>query len=308
MMSNHHHHQLWKSSNEHSSHENIYTIPESINRPLSWSMYQTSLLLKKTRVWNSEPLENALRPLRNPVQMVWSLSVVPAKFSGLGCASSYFFSSGEEVHLLPSNWNSVFRSTCLNKNHWAWTHHHVMIWIIGFSHMALLKVGGHFTVLGFRVCSILYVSCLYILICVVTKLETSKSMQDTNPWSLKPYTQERPSFFSPLFVQVLLLLWGVMTVSAASSSHVTTVPHFVQSLFSPVQLFCSKWVRVLSMNWHKPMNPWSLKPYTGKDSAYFCPCLCRFFCCFEVWWCSQLLSPSNVKLAPHFLTESSLQC
>ncbi|CAK9867696.1 unnamed protein product [Sphagnum jensenii] len=50
-------------------------------------MYQTSLLLKKTRVWNSEPLQNALRSLRNPVQMVWSLSVVPVKFSGLTCAS-----------------------------------------------------------------------------------------------------------------------------------------------------------------------------------------------------------------------------
>jgi len=57
-------------------------------------MYQTSLLLKKTRVWNSENLENALRPLRNPVQMVWSLSVVPEKFSGLRCASSC--SSGPE--------------------------------------------------------------------------------------------------------------------------------------------------------------------------------------------------------------------
>lgn len=88
-MSNHHH-QLWKRSNEHSSHENIY-CPKiyfwSIDRPLSRSMYQPSLLLKKTRVWNPEPLENALRPLRNPVQMVWSPSVVPAKFSGLRCAS-----------------------------------------------------------------------------------------------------------------------------------------------------------------------------------------------------------------------------
>ncbi len=64
--------------------------------------------------------------------------------------------------LLPSNWNSVFRSTCFNQNHWAQTHHYVMIWRIGVSHMALLKVGGHFTVPGFRVCSILYISCLYI--------------------------------------------------------------------------------------------------------------------------------------------------
>jgi hypothetical protein len=40
----------------------------------------------------------------------------------------------------------------------------VMIWRIGFSHTVLLKVGGHFTVPGFRVCSILYISCLYILI------------------------------------------------------------------------------------------------------------------------------------------------
>jgi hypothetical protein len=107
----------------------------------------------------------------------------------------------------------------------------LMIWRIGFSHMALLKVGGHFTVPGFRVCSILYISCLYILISVVTKLETSKSMQNTNPLGLKPHT--------------------------------------------------------------------------GK-TEFFRPCLCRFFCCFEVWWCSQLLSPSNVKLAPHFLTESLL--
>ncbi len=97
---------------------------------------------------------------------------------------------------LPSNWNSVFRSTCLNQNHWAWTHHHVMIWRIGFSHMALLKVGGHFTVPGFRVCSILYISCLYILICVVTKLETSKSMQNTNPLSLEPHTGKTKFFFA----------------------------------------------------------------------------------------------------------------
>jgi hypothetical protein len=72
----------------------------------------------------------------------------------------------------------------------------VMIWRIGFSHMALLKVGGHFTVPGFRVCSILYISCLYILICVVTKLETSKSMQNTNPLSLEPHTGKTKFFFA----------------------------------------------------------------------------------------------------------------
>jgi hypothetical protein len=59
-------------------------------------MYQPSLLLKKTRVWNPEPLENALRPLRNPVQMVWSPSVVPAKFSGLRCAS--YGAQASDVH------------------------------------------------------------------------------------------------------------------------------------------------------------------------------------------------------------------
>jgi hypothetical protein len=109
----------------------------------------------------------------------------------------------------------------------------LMIWRIGFSHMALLKVGGHFTVPGFRVCSILYISCLYILISVVTKLETSKSMQNTNPLGLKPHT--------------------------------------------------------------------------GK-TEFFRPCLCRFFCCFEVWWQCQLPHP---PMSPLFLTlyrVSSLQC
>jgi len=237
MVSNHNH-RLWKSSNEH-SYMKIYTIPKSILKyRLSSILIHVSDItpFEEHQSLELEPLENALRPLRNPVQMVWSLSVVPAKFSGLRCASYgamvlrlemciiMFLQLRRGGTLLPSNWNSVFRSTCLNQNHWAWTHHHVMIWRIGFSHMVLLKVGGHFTVPGFRVCSILYISCLYILICVVTKLETSKSMQNTN------------------------LL--------------------------------------------------SLKPHTGK-TEFFRPFLCRFFCCFEVWWQCQLPHP---PMSPLFLT------